>query len=104
MKLSTVVAAFVQAQNNFDHNAYANCFDQAAIVHDEGHTHHGRTEIMEWIGQANIKYKSRMEPLSFSQTRSEAVIKARVSGTFDGGPAVLKFYLKLENDYTVIKT
>jgi ketosteroid isomerase-like protein len=95
MNLPKVIAALVQAQNSLDHNAYADCFSEAAIVHDEGKTHTGKAEITEWIKEANKKYQTQLEPLDFNQTGDEAVLEARVSGTFDGSPAVLKYHLAL---------
>ncbi|MFA6083798.1 nuclear transport factor 2 family protein [Mucilaginibacter sp.] len=95
MNLPAVVAALVEAQNNLDHSAYADCFDEAAIVYDEGETHNGKAEIRKWIEQANKKYQTRMEPLSFTQIGDDTVLEARVSGTFDGSPLVLKYHLEL---------
>jgi ketosteroid isomerase-like protein len=97
MNFPAVIAALVQAQNNLDHNAYADCFDEQAIVYDEGRTHQGKADIREWIRQANTKYKTQMNPLDLSQTGDNVVLKAEVSGTFDGSPAVLKYHLKLSN-------
>jgi ketosteroid isomerase-like protein len=98
MNLPAVVAALVQAQNNLDASAYADCFGEAAIVHDEGKIHHGKTKIREWIEQANKKYQTQMEPLDFTQNANDAVLGAKVSGTFDGSPAVLKYHLELVDD------
>lgn len=96
MNLPPVITAIVQAQNNSDHQAYANCFNKDAIVHDEGHIHHGKAAIEEWIKQANAKYQTNMKPLDFSQDGDIAVLKAEVSGTFDGSPVVLKYNMELK--------
>ncbi len=98
MNLPATIAALVQAQNNFDHIAYADCFDKAAIVHDEGQTHHGKAEIKEWIKQANAKYKAKMVPLNFTQSGPKGVLTAEISGTLPGSPAVLQYHLELAGD------
>jgi hypothetical protein len=98
MNLPTVIAALVQAQNNFEHSAYADCFSETAIVHDEGEDHQGRAEIREWIKTANEKYKTQLEPLDFVQTGRDAVLTSRVTGTFDGSPAIHKYHLELSDD------
>lgn len=95
MSLPTVIAALVLAQNNLDHKAYADCFNDDAIVYDEGHTHQGKVEIREWIKQANAKYQTQMNPIDLSQTGDNVVLKVEVSGTFDGSPAVLNYHLEL---------
>jgi hypothetical protein len=33
------IAKVIEAQNNFDSAAYANCFAQTAVIFDEGKTH-----------------------------------------------------------------
>ncbi|MBB5441405.1 ketosteroid isomerase-like protein [Pedobacter sp. AK017] len=98
MNLPTIIAALVQAQNNLDYKAYADCFIDEAIVHDEGHVHQGKVEIREWIKQANAKYQTQMKPLSISQTGNYAILKAEVSGTFDVSPVVLNYHLELSCD------
>ena len=95
MNLPAVVAALVQAQNNLDASAYVDCFDETALVHDEGENHKGKAEIRGWIKQANAKYQTRMEPLHFTQTGDAAILEAKISGTFEGSPAVLKYHLEI---------
>ncbi len=95
MNLPAVIAALVQAQNNLDHIAYADCFGKTATVDDEGKTYNGKAEIRQWIQQANEQYKTRMEPLDLAETGSNAVLTAKVSGTFEGSPAVLKYHMEL---------
>jgi ketosteroid isomerase-like protein len=98
MNLPTVIAALVQAQNNLDYNAYADCFDEAAIVYDEAQTHNGKAEIREWIKQSNEKYHTSMEPLKFKQSGDNAVLEAKISGTFDGSPLVLNYHMELKGN------
>ncbi len=75
MHLPATMAALVQTQNNLDHKAYADCFNDAAIVYDEGHIHQGKSEITEWIKQANARYQTQMMPLDFSQTGDNFVLE-----------------------------
>ncbi|PST83281.1 hypothetical protein C7T94_11875 [Pedobacter yulinensis] len=98
MKLHKVVERFIETQNNHDSNAYVACFTDSAVVHDEGKTHKGKTEIRQWIEDANEKYQSFMEPLKYEATGPKGILTAKVSGTFPGSPAVLQFHLVLEDD------
>ena len=97
MNLPKVVAELVKTQNNFDSIAYARCFTETAVVFDEGKTHNGRKEIEHWIADANERYKSIMEPISYEENGTESVLKAAVSGTFPQSPIILYFHLKLKN-------
>jgi len=45
MNLPPIVTRLVTAQNQFDSQAYSDCFTEDAIVHDEGRNHQGKTEI-----------------------------------------------------------
>jgi hypothetical protein len=64
-------------------------------VHDEGKTHNGRKEVEQWIAEANEKYKSIMDPVTYAQEGNQSVLTANVSGTFPGSPFVLKFHFEI---------
>lgn len=95
MNLPKVISDLVTAQNEFDSTAYANCFAETAIVHDEGKVHTGRNEIRNWIAESNEKYQSTMKPLDFHKTGISGVLAAEVSGTFPGSPLILKFRFEI---------
>ncbi|OOQ58430.1 nuclear transport factor 2 family protein [Mucilaginibacter pedocola] len=93
MELPQLVARFVETLNTQDSKAYVELFTEDAIVHDEGKTHNGKQEILEWIEDANAKYESFMEPLQYEESASNGTLTANVSGTFPGSPIVLQFHL-----------
>ena len=95
MNLPKVISELVKAQNEFDSTAYANCFAETAIVHDEGKVHTGRTEIEHWIAESNEKYQSTMKPLDFQENGTSGVLSTEVSGTFPGTPLTLKFHFTI---------
>ena len=95
MNLPKVISELVIAQNDFDSTAYASCFAETAIVHDEGKVHTGRTEIEHWIAESNEKYRSLMKPLNFQENGTSGVLSAEVSGTFPGSPLILKFHFTI---------
>lgn len=99
MNLPKVISALVKAQNEFDSTAYANCFAETAIVHDEGKVHTGRTEIEHWIGESNEKYRSTMKPLGFQENGTSGILSAEVSGTFPGSPLTLKFHFNIVDGF-----
>ncbi|WP_242689028.1 hypothetical protein [Pedobacter sp. SYSU D00535] len=95
MNLPKVIADLVKAQNDFESVAYANCFSESAVVFDEGKTHIGRKEIEHWIDNANNRYRATMEPISFEEKETESILKAKVSGSFEGSPIVLNYHLEI---------
>ncbi len=97
MNLPEVVADLVEAQANFDSVAYANCFSETAVVFDEGKTYKGRTEIQQWIANANKKFKTVMKPIEFTQTDTSCVLLAEISGSFEGSPLVLNYTFVLRD-------
>jgi hypothetical protein len=66
-------------------------------VHDEGKTHTGRKEIQKWIAEANEKYKSVMQPVEYTAAGNKGILSAKVSGTFEGSPVVLKFHFEMND-------
>jgi len=98
MNLPKIVTELVKTQNNFDTAGYANCFSETAVVFDEGKTHRGRKEIEDWIADANERYEATMKPLSFEEKEAESILKAEVSGNFDGSPIVLSYHLEIGDE------
>ncbi len=98
MELPLIIARLVEAQNTFDSKAYADCFTDAATVHDEGKTHAGKPEIYRWIEESNEKYRSVMTPLQYEQSGANGTLTTEVSGTFPGSPLVLKFHFSLKDN------
>ncbi|MDQ0782181.1 nuclear transport factor 2 family protein [Chryseobacterium sp. W4I1] len=92
MNLPNIVSKLVKAQNEFDSHAYADCFTETAVVHDEGKTHKGKTEIQNWIDTANKEYKASMKPLGYNETGH--VLSAEISGNFPGSPVILKYHFE----------
>lgn len=96
MNLPKVVADLVRAQDNFDSVSYSNCFSETAEVFDEGQTYNGKTEIRDWIEKANQAYRITMKPIDYSEY--EQILKAKISGTFDGSPVVLTYYFEIKDN------
>ena len=95
MKLPNVVQELIKAQNSFDSVAYANLFSETSVVYDEGKIHTGKKEIQKWIADANEKYQSVMQPVEYTEKGNKGILSAKVSGTFEGSPAVLKFHFEM---------
>lgn len=98
MNLPKVVSDFVNAQNNFDSEASANCFSVNGIMLDEGKTYNGRAAIQGVLEETNEKYQSVMKPLKYIEDGTSSVLSAEVAGTFPGSPAVLQFHFTLKNN------
>jgi len=96
MNLPKVVEELIKTQNEFDSNAYAQCFSESAVVFDEGKTHTGRKEIEQWIDKANKDYRATMKPVDYSET--EQTLKAEVSGNFPGSPLVLTYQFDIRDE------
>lgn len=98
MNIPAILSHLIEAQNDFNAIAYANCFNKEALVFDEGENHHGREAIKAWIEAANLKYKTQLKALSFLETDHESVLTAEVSGTFEGSPIVLNYHVTFQNE------
>ena len=97
MQVPEIISSLVKAQDNFDSKAYADCFTETAIVFDEGKTHQGRTEIAQWITEANKTYQAVMKPLAYDE--KENILEAGISGTFPGSPIVLKYHFEFNEGF-----
>ncbi|PWB27325.1 nuclear transport factor 2 family protein [Flavobacterium sp. HTF] len=98
MKLPEVIQDLIDAQNNADSTAYANCFSEMAKVLDEGKTYIGKAAIESWINESNEKYSAVMKPVSFEGNTAKGVLKSEVSGNFPGSPILLHYNFEFEEE------
>ncbi len=97
-KVPQVLVDFVTAQNEFNINEYVQSFADDAVVHDEGHDYHGKSEIKRWNEATNKKYRTRLEPIDFLEKENESILMVMVSGTFDGSPLPLKYHFVIKEN------
>jgi len=97
MNLPQIIADLIAAQDKYDSRAFSETFSDDAIVYDEGKTYRGKNEIKQWNEMTNAKYKTKYEPLEVTTDGDKVTMTARISGTFDGSPATIKYYLEIKN-------
>lgn len=97
-KLPQTIESYVKAKNAHDISAALSCFSETATVLDEGKTIHGTHEIKSWLEETSKKYKVHLEPISIVENNKEKILRAEVSGTFDGSPIDLDFHFIIENE------
>src|SRR6267154_6768815 len=94
MKLPKLIADLIAAQDKYDSKAFVETFSDDAIVHDEGKTYHGKTEIKKWNELTNSKYKTKYEPIEVTTNGDKIILTAEISGTFSGSPAIIKYHFE----------
>lgn len=90
-KFPQTITEYVEATNAREAARAAACFHEDAIVHDEGHTHHGREEIAAWVAETGEKYRATIEPVDLEETDGRHILRATVRGSFPGSPVALNF-------------
>lgn len=96
-KLSKLIETYVQASNEKNVKAYVSCFTKTATVSDDGETLSGHDAIGEWFAENEKKYNSTTEPLSVKETADQIIMRAKVSGTFEGSPVTFDYYMDLKS-------
>ena len=97
-ELPSVLAEFLEAQNRFDTEAFAQTFASEAVVHDEGKDYYGSLQIKQWNEATNAKYHTHMKPVELAIDGQEIILAILLSGTFDGSPLLARFHFKISND------
>ena len=98
MKLPSIIADLLTAQEKYDSNAFSECFSYDAVVFDEGKTYRGKKEVRQWNEMTNTKYKTKYEPLEVTTKGDKITLKAKISGTFPGSPAIIKYHFETKNN------
>ena len=97
MQLPKIIADLLAAQDKYDSKAFAENFSDDAIVHDERQIYHGKKEIEQWNELTNAKYKTKYEPLEVTTEGNKITLTAKISGTFPGSPAIIKYHFETKN-------
>ena len=96
--LPAVITAYLAAANTRDLDAAASCFDEGAVVFDEGQERKGVAAIRAWSEETGNKYAPQTQATAVQLAQSAAVVTARVSGNFPGSPVELRYFFTLRND------
>ncbi len=97
LNLPKPIAAYFDTDKG-DSETLSRCFNENAVVKDEGHTHKGRAAIKQWKSDASKKYQYTSEPFVCEQKDGKAVVTSRLTGNFPGSPVDLRFLFELEGD------
>ena len=90
-QLPPPVTLFFAARNARDFDTAVTAFSPSATVADEGGVHRGHDAIRAWMKATVEKYDDTAEVLGATRDGGATVVSARVSGTFPGSPAALRF-------------
>lgn len=91
LSLPDTLRRYFEAQNRHDTEALLACFAPDARVRDEGRDIVGCDAIRAWKDETSAKYHVQVEPLDCRIEGDRALLRAKVSGTFDGSPVTLTY-------------
>jgi hypothetical protein len=94
--LPGTVAAYFDGANAQDPHAVAACFDENAVVRDEGRKRHGIAAIRDWAEEVSAKYRPIVDVLGVAEEDGKTIVTGRVSGNFPGSPIDLRYAFTLQ--------
>jgi hypothetical protein len=94
-KLPGPVAAYIDGANAQDASAVAACFNEDAVVWDEGRERQGIAVIREWAEEVSKKYQPTVKIIDVAETNARTIVTGRVSGNFPGSPIDLRYVFAL---------
>jgi len=97
MKIPKLIADYITASNANDCEAVIACFSEHAVVLDEGESLEGKEAIGRWFNKTKEKYAQQTEALDVVIDGTNIILRAKVSGTFKGSPAILTYRLKSQS-------
>ena len=103
--LPTLVAAYVEATNNFDLERLMSTFAEDALVNDQLRDYWGKPAIREWAERDIIGERLTMNVTKVINHYDNFIVTANVDGNYDKrglpDPLVLAFYLTARSDLIV---
>jgi ketosteroid isomerase-like protein len=103
--LPTLVAAYVEASNNFDLERLMSTFAEDALVNDQLRDYWGKSAIREWAKRDIIGERLTMNVTKVINHYDNFIVTANVDGNFDKrglpDPLVLAFYFTAQSNLIV---
>lgn len=97
-QLPRPVAAYLAAEKAKDSNRLAQCFQNDAVVRDEGKEYQGIAAIEAWHRDANKQYRYVVDLLDASVKGQTVLVRTRVTGSFPGSPVDLRSTFQIVED------
>lgn len=97
LQLPEAIGTYFRASNSYDSNLLAKCFEEDAILYDEGSAYHGPTAIEAHIVKVNNNLLVKTDVTNAVEKNGDTVVTATISGNFDGSPVTLDFYFTMKN-------
>jgi ketosteroid isomerase-like protein len=95
LELPAPIADYFRADRH-DGQAVARCFTADGVVKDERKTHVGGAAIEAWKDAASAGFAYVAEPIALEQRDRKVIVSGRVTGSFQGSPAILRYAFVLE--------
>jgi SnoaL-like domain len=83
MKIPKPIAAFIEAINHHNTDAFLALLTHTAVISDEGHDYRGIAEIKKWSDEKLIGAKVTLQPTKTIERSGKTIITAKVDGNFD---------------------
>ena len=103
--LPTLLAAYVEATNNFDLERLMSTFAEDALVNDQLRDYWGKPAIREWAKRDIIGERLTMNVTKVIHHYDNFIVTANVDGNYDKrglpDPLVLAFYFTAQSDLIV---
>ncbi len=96
--LPEAITKYLVARGQHDLETTAAIFAADAAVTDEGHTHHGRDEIRDWLGRSGSEYTYTTTLIAATKVDdAHYTVVQHLEGDFPGGVVDLQFRFTLRN-------
>jgi ketosteroid isomerase-like protein len=92
------IVDYFQAANAHHTVGVVAAFTDDALVTDENREYRGAAAVQGWSERVIKDYKPHAEAIEVAESGDQAVVTARVSGTFPGSPVQLRYRFTLKAD------
>lgn len=103
--LPPLVAAYIEATNNFDFERLMDTFAEDALVNDQLRDYWGKPAIREWAKHDIMDQRLTMNVTQVIHHYGNFIVTANVDGNYDKrglpDPLVLAFYFSVQSDLIV---
>ncbi len=98
ISIPSPVERYLAADAALDSDALAHCFDEDAVVRDEGGEYRGRDAIAAWNEDAHRKYDYILELLTAVNEGTDTRLLVKLTGPFPGSPVEIEYLFSVRGD------
>jgi hypothetical protein len=90
-----IIKTYIKAFNDHNVDAFASCFEEDAVVNDNGKEIIGLPAIKDWRRETDEKFNPSISVMDIMEQGNEVELAVNISGAFEKSPLAMRLRFTL---------